>query len=221
MKGHIYKVVNIVNNKVYIGKTLCDVRTRWDRHISDAFRVNPDGEYKYNFKFYRAIRKYGVDKFKVYDLGEFSEDKLNDLEKIAIAKFDSYSNGYNSTLGGDGNKTSRDLSEEDEEIIIDLYRDNNKANQISQALGLPLRTILKVLRDRIPNEVRNNLNKQKAVAILDTCGNALIKFDSVAEAHRWLETSLNKEIKDTNVYYLIKKAALNGNTAYGYHWKFV
>lgn len=90
----IYKVVNTVNNKVYIGFTSFPVEKRWQEHIYSS---------KYtDCKFYRAIRKYGKENFIVNTVYQ-TEDKDHALsvEVLLIAENDSFVNGYNSTSGGD------------------------------------------------------------------------------------------------------------------------
>jgi group I intron endonuclease len=56
-----------------------------------------------NFTFYHAIRKYGWDNmtWEVLEKAD-SWEKAQELEMFYIAKFDTYKNGYNMTLGGDG-----------------------------------------------------------------------------------------------------------------------
>ena len=94
----VYKIQNIVNNKSYIGWTSRTVDFRWDEHKKNALK------FKDNRKFYNAIRKYGIDSWNVITLCEV-ENKDDALKKEIefIILYDSYNNGYNSTLGGDGN----------------------------------------------------------------------------------------------------------------------
>ncbi len=96
--AYIYKIQNIINNKCYIGWTSKSVDFRWKEHKSDAIKIRD------NRKFYNAIRKYGVDSWNVIILCEVETKEVALKKEIEYIKiFDSYSNGYNSTLGGDGN----------------------------------------------------------------------------------------------------------------------
>lgn len=110
MIGKIYVVKNNQNEKVYIGKTFQEIQTRFREHIRDSRKVEKEQR-----KLYRAIKKYGEDSFYV-DLLEdqIDESILSQKEIDYINKYDSYNNGYNSTLGGDG---SRYIEQTDEEII--------------------------------------------------------------------------------------------------------
>jgi group I intron endonuclease len=95
----IYRCLNIVNGKSYIGKTT-DFKKRKKDHIRNAIKGYLD------YPFYRAINKYGVDSFEWSILcSEESNDKLNEKEIFYIAEYNSHSNknGYNVSLGGDGN----------------------------------------------------------------------------------------------------------------------
>lgn len=97
MNNVIYKATNMVNGKVYIGLTTQGLKVRKRRHRGDALSG------KSNLVFHIAIRKYGWDNFKweIIDTAERA-DELNDKEVYWISYYDSYRNGYNSTLGGEG-----------------------------------------------------------------------------------------------------------------------
>ena len=102
-KGYIYKITNNINKKIYIGKTTRSVTKRWNEHIRES-NSNKD-----NNHFHNAIRKYGEDSFEVTILDTITETTkeqldrhLMVLEKTYIEHYDSFNNGYNETLGGDG-----------------------------------------------------------------------------------------------------------------------
>lgn len=105
MNGKIYAYFNRKKYEetgiktYYIGQT---IRTIEERAGSNGckYMENP------NSKFCRAISKWGWDAFEVEILVDGIEtiDELNKLEIEYIEKYDSYYNGYNSTLGG-GNLT--------------------------------------------------------------------------------------------------------------------
>jgi len=102
----IYKISNIVNDKVYIGQTVQKLSDRWSDHIRPC-----KGQHKNRSAIASAIRKYGIDKFKIEQIdsaGTF--ESLSILEIHYIKKFNSLSpNGYNLELGG-GNKRCHEES---------------------------------------------------------------------------------------------------------------
>ena len=102
MKGIIYKNTS-PSGKCYIGQTINEDRRKL-QHKRAAFNENHK---EYDKPFYRALRKYGWDSFEYEVLNTISADmekdltdKLDALEIYYIGLYDSYSNGYNSTIGG-------------------------------------------------------------------------------------------------------------------------
>lgn len=103
----IYKATNIINGKVYIGFTSLTVDDRINTHLKNS---------KNNIvtKFYNGIRKYDWDNFTweiIYQSLD-GDHTLNVMENYFILEHDSFKNGYNSTLGGDG-VLGRVVSEEE------------------------------------------------------------------------------------------------------------
>ncbi|WMU08192.1 putative intron-associated endonuclease 1 [Clostridium phage vB_CtyS-FA70] len=96
MKGIIYVAENTVNGKRYVGQTIRKFEERQAHHKKDSEVCD--------FKFYRAIRKYGWDNFNwaVIVEGVESVESLNSLEQYWIKELDTFKNGYNSTTGGEG-----------------------------------------------------------------------------------------------------------------------
>lgn len=100
-RGFIYCVTCLVNGKQYIGQTSKTIEHRWRTHLSEANR--------HDYKFYRAIRKYGSENFRIEEImwveaptKNTLKKKLNFLEQHFIQKFETRKHGYNSTDGGDG-----------------------------------------------------------------------------------------------------------------------
>jgi group I intron endonuclease len=95
----IYKITNLVNGKVYIGKWQGSrVEDRWKEHVSDAL----SGMRRL---FYSAIRKYGPTAFGLKTIYTAkTPDELSKMETFFILLHQSHKieNGYNMTLGGDG-----------------------------------------------------------------------------------------------------------------------
>jgi len=96
--GTVYLVTNVVNGKIYVGKTeACAIEERLRQHIAWA-------PY-YDTHFAHALCKYGAKSFVVEPIVTAnSSKKLNELEEYWILKTGSYKPeiGYNMTMGGDG-----------------------------------------------------------------------------------------------------------------------
>jgi len=92
----IYRFVNKINGKSYIGKTN-NIQRRVRRHINDS-------KYK-SIYFHRSLNKYGISNFSIEILCICDNiDELNEMEYHYIKQYKSrqYQNGYNLTDGGEG-----------------------------------------------------------------------------------------------------------------------
>lgn len=129
--GIIYKVENKLNEKVYIGITTqyYGFKGRYDaggdtsieRIYNYHMRVKARNP-KYTHPLLNAINKYGFDAFDVnekFDIAFNSEDLINKEMKY-IDMFNSYKNGYNQTLGGEGRKGKQGESHFDARTIVCL-----------------------------------------------------------------------------------------------------
>ncbi len=94
MKGVIYCYHCISTGKKYIGQTVYEER-RKRQHKHDCKRGVDN-------KFYRAVKKYGWDKFIYGIIAEYDVKVLEEQEVYYIDWYDTYNNGYNSTIGGEG-----------------------------------------------------------------------------------------------------------------------
>lgn len=103
----IYKITCKVNKKIYIGQSL-NVENRYKAHVNNHTNKNLKDDYK--TKFYRALRKHGIENF-TFEIIEVVEDptQLNQREAYWIKYYDSFKNGYNSTPGGDSVTGNNDL----------------------------------------------------------------------------------------------------------------
>lgn len=105
----IYKIINTVNNKIYIGKTTKSLENRFNEHLYEAKRykqcILENKSFGYKSKLYAAMLKYGVNNFKIELIAEFADDINLELQEIDyIKKFDSCNTniGYNISPGGLG-----------------------------------------------------------------------------------------------------------------------
>ena len=118
----IYMYENKINGKKYIGKAK-NFNIRHKQHIKSSYNENNSRDY--NCCFHRAIRKYGINNFKIKILAEnLTNKQMNDYEKFFIKRYNTLSknnNGYNIAEGGEGGnlfvgKTDEEMNEFKEKI---------------------------------------------------------------------------------------------------------
>ncbi len=100
-KFYNYKITNLINNKIYIGKTSGeDPENRFYAHkMRPYYNCSKDD----CPKLYRSIRKYGIENFSFEVLQTFdNEDVAYDAEEKLIEKYDSIKKGMNTVKGGKG-----------------------------------------------------------------------------------------------------------------------
>ena len=120
---YIYKITNNLNNKIYIGLKTSTVKES-ESYYGSGVAIN------------RAIDKYGKHNFTktILERDIVDYDLLKEREQYWIEYYDSYNNGYNMTLGGDGT-LGHIVSDETKEKIrkafkgkkIGPYSDERKA----------------------------------------------------------------------------------------------
>lgn len=110
----IYLILNLLNSKMYIGKSIKDDIT--------SSRSRPRAHlYGYgSTRVFSAVKYHGLGNFLVLVIHkeDCTEERLNELEKYYIKHFKTRSpNGYNHTDGGDGASPGTKLSEEHKKKI--------------------------------------------------------------------------------------------------------
>lgn len=103
--GYVYKVYCEISKKVYIGITTNTIDIRRKQHENESYNPNSSS---YKNHFHTSLRKYGLLSFEWTILEEITSSTkenliecLNLLEIKYIKLYDTYQNGYNSTLGGE------------------------------------------------------------------------------------------------------------------------
>ena len=134
--NYIYKITNTINNKIYVGVTSRTLAERFKEHKSRIEERN-------SVHLYQAMEKYGRDSFTIelLDTANTSEEMF-EKEKYYIKLYDSYNNGYNMTLGGEGVKYL-DL---DEQKIVQDYLNGKTSVEIAKELNVSGNTIRRRLK---------------------------------------------------------------------------
>jgi len=128
MKGVIYCFHCIFTGKKYIGVTEKTLEHRLKQHLGNVGR-----NYKTCRKFYNSIRKYGIENFIVGIVEECDKNELFEKEKFYIKKYNTYVNGLNSTLGGEGSSGWKH-TEETKKLIREKRRKQVISEETKQKL---------------------------------------------------------------------------------------
>lgn len=135
----IYKITNLVNNKIYIGQTITGVDSRWKGHL-----------YKDGCKFlHNAILKYGKENFKIEVIEYCEENKLDDREIYWISYYHSTDRniGYNILKGGNnGRRGLYKLSNQEIQELVNLELQGVSHIEIGKKFNIDRKTVTFILK---------------------------------------------------------------------------
>ena len=212
--SYIYKIVNDINDKVYVGKTNFSIEKRFKEHCRDAFRKRNEKR-----PLYAAMRKYGIEHFQIELIEE--TDNPEDREIYWINYFGSYSKGYNATKGGDGKQLYN------YELIISRLKEYPYPCDIAEEFGCSKDLIYNIAKqNNIKTKNRSNEYMQetlsKTISAFTKQGDFVKSFASTAEAAKWCYESGKCATLNSGVRGHIAEVA-NGKrkSAYTYIWKYM
>ena len=204
---YIYKITNMVNQKIYIGKTLFTIEKRFKQHMNEYLKRE-----KEHRPLYSAIKKYGIESFEICILEECSVSELSERERFWIESLGSFKNGYNATRGGDGTIYA------DYDLIFSLFEEGKNIKEIA--------AITKYCEDTVRTGLisygitekqrseRGHSSLKKPVAKLDPETLEIIEvFSSTGEAKKSVGAQVSSHIA--------KVCQGKRKTAYGYKWKYL
>jgi predicted transcriptional regulator len=176
--AYIYKIINDINKKMYIGKTEFSIEKRFKEHCRDAFKPQENKR-----PLYAAMNKYGIEHFHIELIEETGIPE--EREKFWIEKLNTFgTNGYNATLGGDGKKYI------DYDLVIATYKEVQQQNEVAKILGISPDSVSSILKqNNIPILTSQEINAKKyskIVNMYDLQDNFLRSFSSISEAGRYL-----------------------------------
>lgn len=136
--AYIYKITNLINNKIYIGETTRQIRIRWNEHKSVCMNESGHG---YNYHLHNAMRKYGIENFKIEEIEFCKDEKRFERETYYINLYQSNNSkyGYNYVVEGSG-QTSY-LTQD----ILNAWNRGLRIFQIAEELGCHYSTVSKRL----------------------------------------------------------------------------
>lgn len=187
--GYIYKIVNKIDKKTYIGQTVHDCETRWSHHLAKSS----------NCRYLKsALKKHGIDNFDFKIVCITFDSSLDDIEIDYIKKYDCLvPNGYNLRLGGNSGRHHADTKKKISDTLKTIYRNGTTIHSKPQ-LGIPHNEITKkkiseTLKGRkisqasIDKKVMTDiLKRNRKIIQLDIHGNRLNEFITCKEAGEYV-----------------------------------
>lgn len=179
----IYKIVNIINNNIYIGRT-----NNFNRRVIEHKNQYKRTDRTNNSPIYVAMRKYGIDNF-IYEIIEETDDleKSYELEKFYIKKYRNdlgYENVYNYQNGGLGGQ-SHDISG----INNPMYHKKLSEESIEKMRK-------KLIGRKLSEESIKKISHP--ITLINIYTKTIIKFPSKIEASRKLYCS-TKTLKNNKI----------------------
>lgn len=202
--GFIYKIQNNLDGKLYIGKTCTTISNRWNHHLNDYT--------KKDWHLYRAMRKYGAENFSIEPIEQCSDDLLNEREIYWIKKLDTFYNGYNETLGGEGRlQISR-------EEVKDLWESGLSVKSIAERLDVWYTSIIDILKQL---EIYNvdEVAARKQIEIANSQSNfCILQYTAEGQLVKKYNSVHEASVKTNITAAAIRAAIYQGVGANGYFW---
>jgi group I intron endonuclease len=169
---YIYKITNVVNQKIYIGQTI-NPSERWSRHKNRGKNI------KYiRHPLYCSMKKYGIDKFIFEIINQYlnaDDADINEIKYIEQYKSRDRQFGYNIDEGGQVNR---------------IFSEETKHKMSLAKLGIPL-------TEEHKNKLKGRIAWNKGLPSLQK-GSIRFTIEQQNEICKLYETLNSREI--ANIY---------------------
>ena len=210
--SYVYKIINDINGKMYIGQTGRTLSERFDEHCREAsakrFPERP---------LYAAMIKYGVEHFSIELIEETDHPKEREIYWIEY--YGTFQNGYNATFGGDGKWYIN------HDLVVETYKQTKSMVDTANLLGICIDSVDNILRER--NETKRssseiNIEKYaKQINMFELNDNYVKTFVSSYDAARYLIKNSLTNCKLTTMHTHITEVCKGKRkSASGFKWAY-
>ena len=192
----IYKIINKLNGKIYVGQTRRPLKERIAEHMRQSRRKSYID---------RAIKKHGIENFEISIIEECSSiEEMNEREIFWIKELNcKVPNGYNITDGGLGR------------IVTDEEKANKSKAQKGHSVSEETRRKISIANTGkihvVTDETRKYMSYRSAVKRPVYCIETGEFFESVTAAAKWAG------VERGTIRAACRKSTRTGG---GYHWKY-
>jgi len=210
--AYIYKIQNKINNKIYVGKTTSSLRQRFLEHVRKS-------KVEVERPLYRAFNKYGIENFNITLIEECSIKNLTDKEIFWIDYFNSYSNGYNATLGGEGSILY------DYQLIASKYKELQNQKETAGFFNCDRKTVQKACKENgvyILSNIESAMKTHSRKVKMYSLDRKFIRsFNSLREAFNYIkEIGLSTGSFNSGANHISEVCKGKRKTAYKHIWEY-
>lgn len=206
----IYKITNLINNKIYIGETIRSFNKRWQEHKYESLTPG----HGYNYHLHCAMRKYGIDNFAIEIIDNCPDEERFIIESKYIQLYDSTNpdKGYNTVIEGSG----RTLISTD--AIMEAWSEGLTVNDTAKLLGVHKSTVSKRLHAN--NISDKEIQQRYGESVRKRCSKPVLQYDLKGNLiNKWPSASSCKE-KGYEQGEISCCCRQEIRIAYGYLWKY-
>lgn len=203
MSVGVYKIINLLNNKVYIGKSL-KLEYRWKQHL---WRLK--NKTHFNKHLQAAYNKYTNIYFWFEILEYCSKENTSEREMFYISKYqsDNPKFGYNKTRGGEGLKATEEIKQK--------ISNSLKGKPASESKKENCRKAQTGLKRSIKHKEAIGKSQEHAIIQYTLTGEFIQEWDSIRKAAKTLGFSeaaigrcVNNKRKTSNKFLWERKESL-------------
>lgn len=182
----IYKITNLTNGMVYIGRSNKTLEEAWTTHRREGRQKNPVRLIG------QVIKEFGVENFAHEVIEECDADQLRARHKYWMEAYDSQTKGYNKQHSG-GNLV-------DHSTVLEMYAEGKTSAEIAAKLHCDERTVVSHIKADKPEvtvtEITKRTGRPSSVpTILQLWADGMTHHEIATKlelSHQWVQTKLRQ-----------------------------